>query len=265
YLGVQLLQRTTRKVSLTATGAAFHDRCLAILADLEEAELAITQLQAEPRGELRINAPLSFGELYVGPAIADFMAQYPQLRVQLTLEDRFIDPLAEGFDMVVRIAELSESPNLVVHTIAPAPRVLCAAPSYLDQQGTPQHPGELRQHACLHYGYLASGSTWKLIGPNGEQRVPIQSLLCSNNSEVLRQAAVKGLGIVLLPTFILANDLEAGHLQPILTDYAAPEIILSIIYPANRHLSTKVRLLREFLSDRFRELGLDQAYNLAAE
>ncbi|MGF1512877.1 MAG: LysR family transcriptional regulator [Elainellaceae cyanobacterium] len=253
-LGAQLLQRTTRKVSLTATGLAFYERCLGILADLEEAELAVMQLHDEPRGDLRINAPMSFGQLHVGPAIADFMAQYPQLCVQLTLEDRFVDPIAEGFDVVIRIAAPPESPSLVVHAIAPMPRLLCAAPAYLQQHGVPGHPRELRQHRCLHYGYLASGKAWQLTGPDGEHRVPVQSALCSNNGEVLHQAALKGLGIVLLPKFILKSESQAGRLQHILPDYAPPEAALSIIYPSNRHLSTKVRLLQDFLSDRFRDL-----------
>ncbi|MGF1538430.1 MAG: LysR family transcriptional regulator [Elainellaceae cyanobacterium] len=254
-LGAQLLQRTTRKVTVTATGLAFYERCLRILADLEEAELAVMQTQGEPQGDLRINAPMSFGQLHIGPAIADFMAQYPQLRVQLTLEDRFVDPIAEGFDVVVRIAAIPDATNLIIKAIAPVPRQLCAAPAYLERHGTPQTPEDLRQHRCLHYGYLATGQTWTLYGPDGAHRIPIRSIFCSNNGEVLHRAALKGLGIVLLPTFILQPDLQAGHLRPILTDYRLPQTVLSVVYPPNRHLSTKVQLLRDFLSDRFQALG----------
>ncbi|NEQ25682.1 MAG: LysR family transcriptional regulator, partial [Microcoleus sp. SIO2G3] len=163
-LGVQLLHRSTRVVAPTETGLAFHERCVEILASLEEAERSITQLQAEPRGRLRINAPMTFGTMHLAPALADFLVQYPDLEVQLTLNDRFIDPIEEGFDVTVRIAKPQEVGSLIVHLLTPAPRVLCAAPSYLKAHGTPTHPDELRHHSCLHYGQLAVESQWTLIG-----------------------------------------------------------------------------------------------------
>ena len=250
-LGVQLLHRSTRRVNPTETGLAFYQRCVAILADLQEAELAVTQLQDEPKGTLRVNAPMSFGTLHLSGAIADFVSQYPDLQVQITLEDRLVDPIAEGFDVIVRVAELPQSASLIAHTIAPVPRFLCAAPAYLAARGTPTHPDELRQHSCLHYGYLSSGNSWKLMGPDGEHTVAINGVLCSNNGEVLRDAACKGLGIALLPSFMLANALQSRQVQVVLADYHPQEIFLSVIYPVNRHLSTKVRLFSDFLQARF--------------
>lgn len=252
-LGVQLLQRSTRRVSPTETGLAFYDRCLTILTDLEEAEFAVSQLQAEPKGTLRINAPMSFGTLHLTPAVTDFLVKYPDLQVQLTLEDRFIDPIQEGFDLTVRIAVPPASAALIVHPLVLARRVLCAAPTYLQAHDVPLHPTELRQHSCLSYGHTPMGNQWKLIGPDGEHTVYINGVLCSNNGEVLREAAVKGLGITLLPTFIVGNDLNQGRLQTILSDYHPSEIYVCALYPANRHLSTKIQLFTRFLKARFSE------------
>ena len=249
-LGVQLLVRTTRSASPTENGQAYYERCVAILADLEEADLAVTRLQAEPRGMLRVNAPMSFGTLHLGAAIADFMKKYPALHIQLILSDQQIDPVQEGFDVTLRIAELASS-SLVARKIAPARRVICAAPAYLAQRGTPQHPNDLRDHDCLAYGHLATGNQWKLTGTDGNHWIRIPWTLCSNNAEVLCAAAVRGQGIALLPTFIAGADLQEGSLRSILTDYAAPEISIYAIYPETRHLSVKVRVFIDFLIDRF--------------
>jgi len=250
-LGVQLLHRSTRVVTPTESGLAFHERCVEILASLEEAERSITQLQAEPRGRLRVNAPMTFGTMHLAPALADFLVQYPDLQVQLTLNDRFVDPIEEGFDVTVRIAKPQEVASLIVHPLTLAPRVLCAAPSYLEANGTPTHLDELRHHSCLHYGQLAVESQWTLIGSEGEQTISVAGALCSNNGEVLRDAAVRGLGITLLPTFVVEPELQQGTLQRVLPEYHPPELSISVIYPVNRHLSTKVRLLVHFLQERF--------------
>lgn len=247
-LGVQLLHRTTRKVTPTDTGIAFYERCVAILADLEEAELAVAQLNEEPKGTLRINAPMSFGTLHLAPILADFLVQYPDLRVELALSDRIIDPIEEGFDITVRIARSVGSPSLIAHELAAVPMVLCGAPGYLKQRSAPTHPQDLKHHACLHYGHMASTYYWHLTGPDGEHSIKIQGPLCSNNGEVLRDAAVKGLGLTLLPAFIVGAELQQKTLLPVLEAYQAPEISIWILYPVNRHLSTKVKLFTEFLS-----------------
>jgi DNA-binding transcriptional LysR family regulator len=250
-LGVQLLYRSTRRVSPTETGLAFYERCVSILADLQEAELAVSQLHTEPKGILKVNAPMSFGTLHLAPAIADFMVQYPDVRLQVTLDDRFVDPIEEGFDAIIRIAEPPTAASLVVHPITKAKRVICAAPSYLAKYNTPTHPLELRDRSCLHYGYLATGNQWKLIGTDGEYTVPVHGVLCSNNGEMLREAAIKGLGIALLPTFIVGEDIQQGTLTTILSDYSPPEISICIVYPINRHLSIKMRVFTDFLQQRF--------------
>jgi DNA-binding transcriptional LysR family regulator len=246
-LKVQLLHRTTRKVTPTPSGLAFYERCVGILADLEEAELAVSTLQTEPRGQLRVNAPMSFGTLYLGPAIAEFLQHYPDLHVELSLSDRFIDPIDEGFDVTIRIAQPPESPSLIVHELCRVPVILCAASGYLAARGTPQTPSDLAAHACLPYGHLATDNQWTLVGPDGEHKMTVRGPLCSNNGEPLRAAVLRGLGITLLPRFLIEAELRSGGLQWVMPTYAAPAISVCLLYPVNRHLSAKVRLLTEFL------------------
>jgi DNA-binding transcriptional LysR family regulator len=250
-LRVQLLQRSTRVVSPTETGLVFYDRCVEILSSVEEAERSITRLHTEPRGRLRVNAPMTFGTMYLAPAIADFLAQYPDLQIQLTLNDRFIDPIEEGFDLTVRIAEPQPISSLLVQPLAPAKRVLCATPAYLEARGTPIHPTELRSHSCLHYGQIAIENRWVLTGVDGNCTVMVRGALCSNNGEVLRDGAIRGLGIVLLPKFIVESALQQGMLQIVLPDYHPSELAIEVLYPVNRHLSPKIRFLVDFLRERF--------------
>lgn len=251
HLGVQLLYRTTRQVTPTDNGRAFYERCIDILSSLEEAELAVSQQHTEPKGTLKINAPMSFGISSLGSKIAEFMTHYTDIKIQLTLEDRFVDPISEGYDLLIRIGSPPKSPSLVAHPLAVIPRVICAAPSYLKAKGIPQNAHELRKYSCLHYGYLSTGYQWQFTNQGREERVAIDGVFCSNNGEVLRDAAVKGLGIVMLPSFIVEQEIKRGELQVILPNYQSPELTLSVIYPVNRHLSTKVQLFTQFLQECF--------------
>ena len=250
-LKVQLLQRSTRQVNPTPTGLAYYERCIDILAEVEAVEMAVSQLQSEPKGTLKINAPMSFGTLYLGKAIAEFITQYPDLQVQLTLDDRFIDPIAEGYDITIRIARAQPSPSLVIKAIAPVKRLLCAAPSYLEQHGIPQHPNELIDRSCLHYGHIVAGNQWLLSNGEQDERVTVKGALCSNNGEILKDAAVRGLGIAMLPTFIIQSELDNGRLAIVLPDYHPPAIDLCLVYPLNRHTNTKVKLFSEFFERKF--------------
>lgn len=256
-LAVQLLQRTTRQVTPTPTGIAFYDRCVAILADLAEAELAVSQLQTEPKGQLRINAPMTFGTRCLSPAIAQFLQQYPELQVELSLSDRFIDPIDEGFDVTIRIAKPPQSASLIVQEVFPAPVILCAAPRYLATQGIPTNLNELPQHNCLAYGHIATDKYWILTDPDSkEHRIVIRGAICANNGEVLRDAAVQGLGITLLPQFIIHEDIKQGRLQQILPEFVGLPISACVLYPVNRHLSTKVRLFVDFLVNSLQDTAL---------
>jgi DNA-binding transcriptional LysR family regulator len=249
-LGVQLLVRTTRSAAPTENGRAYYERAIAILADLDEADRAVTSLHAEPRGLLRVNAPMSFGTLQLGPAVVAFMDKYPELQIQLTLSDQQLDAVQEGFDVTLRIAELAAS-SLIARRLLGVPRVFCASPDYITRRGAPAHPKDLKSHDCLTYGFLATGSQWKLIGADGEHFVSVPWTLCANNAEVLKEAALAGRGVALLPTFIAGTALDDGTLVPVLGAYQAPEIALYAIYPPTRHLSSKVRLFIDFLVARF--------------
>jgi DNA-binding transcriptional LysR family regulator len=175
-----------------------------------------------------------------------------------------IDPVQEGFDVTVRIADLPSS-SLIARKIAPALPVACASPAYLAQHGTPLHPRDLRQHRCLAYGQITTGNTWKLTGADGEHVIQLPWTLCANNGEVLRDAAVSGLGITLLPTFIVGPDLDRGRLQPILMDYRAHDLSIYAIYPPTKHLSSKVRLFIDFLVERFGRPGWDTCLETGRE
>jgi DNA-binding transcriptional LysR family regulator len=249
-LGVQLLNRTTRHASPNENGQAYFERALGILAELDAADHAVSRAQATPRGLLRVNAPMSFGTLQLGPAIADFMALYPELRIYLVLSDEQIDPVQGGYDVTLRIADL-ESSSLIARKILAIDRAICAAPDYLEEHGTPKHPNELRSHALLTYGFLLTGNQWKLTSPDGDHWVQPEWTLCANNAEVLRDAAIAGRGIALLPTFIAGDALREGALQRFLEGYQAPPLHLYAIYPPTRHLAVKVRLFIDFLVERF--------------
>jgi len=251
HLGVHLLNRTTRTVAATPAGLAFYERARTILGDLAEAEACIRDDQDEPRGELKINAPMSLGTMHLGPALTDFMVRYPKISIELVLDDRFVNPVAEGFDVTVRIAEQAEISSLIDHHIVEVKRVICAAPELLKRVGEPRRPRDLADLPCLHYGHLPTGKTWRLVGPDGAVDTRVNGVLCSNNGEVLRDAAVKGLGMAKLPTFIVGSELRAGRLVSVLREYRAPSIFLTVLYPPNRHLSARIRLLVDFLYERF--------------
>lgn len=249
-LGARLLDRTTRRVTPTEAGLAYFERCNAILAQVEETEAQVSRLHDEPRGVLRVNAPMSFGTMYLGDAIADFMAQYAALKVELTLTDRFIDPLEEGVDVTVRIGALQDS-SLIARRIAPARIILVASPAYLKEHGSPETPADLVQHRCLSYGHSVSMQRWQLSSGGETMSVPIESHLCSNNGEVLCAAAEKGLGIAKLPTFIIGGALKAGCLVEVLPDYRPAEGVIHALYAPNRYLAAKSRVFIDFLVKRF--------------
>ena len=220
--GVQLLNRTTRRVAPTASGKALYERARRLLDDLAETEAGVRDSHSEPVGDLRLNAPMSFGTMHLSPAIADFMALHPNIRVSLTLNDRMVDIVDEGYDLTIRIAEPQEDVDMVDHRIVAIKRVLCASPDYIAAKGAPGHPQDLQTMSCLHYGNLPTGNSWRL-------------------------------GIALLPTFIVGQELQSGRLVTILPDYPPSPLTLCAIYPPSRHLSTKIRLFTDFLIERFGE------------
>jgi DNA-binding transcriptional LysR family regulator len=249
-LGARLLNRTTRKLSLTEIGAAFYESCARILQEAREAELLVGRLHAEPRGVLRLTAPVAFGTLHVAPALPQFLAQYPDVRIDLTIGDRQLDLADEGLDLAIRIARVLPE-NLVARRLAPINRVVCAAPAYFERHGTPRRPQDLSRHNCLVYTHANPDSQWRFRSEEGEAVVTVKGNLTLNDDEALWQATLGGLGIALLPTFIVGNDLQSGRLQAVLTEHVPTERNLHALYLPNRHLSAKVRVFIDFLVARF--------------
>jgi DNA-binding transcriptional LysR family regulator len=250
HLGVRLLDRTTRRVTPTEAGRAYHERVAAILADLEETEAAVSRLHDEPKGLLRVNAPMSFGTLYLSSAIADFMVAYPDLKVEAILNDRFIDPLEEGVDVTVRIGVLSDS-SLIARKLAPARRVVVASPAYLKAHGTPCVPDDLIRHRALNFGHFFGAQRWHLQHGEAVEAAPIDTALSSNNGDILRCAALLGNGIALLPTFLVGPDIAAGRLSIVLPDYPPVDLAIYALYAPNRYLAAKTRVFVDFLAARF--------------
>lgn len=250
-LGTQLLQRSTRSVTPTETGLAFYDRCRQILSDVEEAMASVRDLQDRPAGNLRVNAPMSFGTRHLAPVVAEFMARYPDVHVELVLSDRFVDAIEEGFDLTLRIAEPNYQTSLINREIVPIRRVLCASPDYIRDVGEIDTPAQLKKLRCLQYGYSGALSQWRLRGSGGERAYNINCVMWSNNGDVLEAAALAGQGIALLPSFIVGDELQAGTLCSVLTEYSPIGLMLSAVYPRHRHLSAKVRLFVTLLEERF--------------
>lgn len=253
-LGARLLNRTTRRLSLTEVGRAYYERSRQVLADIEEADRAVSDLQVAPRGILKLNAPFSFGLRHLAPALADYLATYPEVTVDVTLNDRYIDLLAEGVDLALRIGQLADS-SLVARRLGEIRIVLCAAPDYLERRGTPRAPKDLADHDCLEYTYASTPREWHFATVDGRHEVVrITGRLLCNNGDILRTAALAGSGVARLPTFIVGEDLSAGRLVPIaLSGYEPPSVALYAVYPPGRHLSPKVRSFIDFLAKRFGE------------
>ncbi|NWB29208.1 LysR family transcriptional regulator [Pseudomonas gingeri] len=245
-IGVQLLLRTTRSLHLTEAGAEYFEAARELLASLDEAEQRARDGIGELRGVLRVNAPMSFGLRRLGPLIPVFHQQHPNVELQLVLSDQQVDPVKGGFDVTIRIASLPDS-SMVANLLAPAPRIMVASPSYLERAGTPATPRELSAHQCLNYGYLQSGVSLQLSNGKETQRVTVTGPLHANNGDLLAQAAEAGMGIALLPDFIVEDALAAGRLVPVLCEWQAPPISINAVYASARRVPQKTRAFIDFL------------------
>ena len=250
-LGVRLFHRTTRSLSLTEAGRGYFERTSRILADLQEADLAVSQLQAAPRGLLRVSAPMSFGFLHLAPALPEFFREHPEVSADVTMSDRFVDLIDEGFDIAVRIGVLEDS-ALIARRLAPIRLAICASPAYLAAHGTPLVPDDLKSHECLTNSNMASSREWRLRSPDGHPlTIEVSGRLSCNNGDALRVSAVEGMGVIIMPTFIIGADVKAGRLVRVLQDFVPADIALYAVYPPTRHLSPKVRAFVDFLAARF--------------
>lgn len=250
-LGVRLLHRTTRRLSLTAEGEVFHARCKELLAGVAEAETEVTAGADEAVGLLRLNVPVSFGLLHLAALWPAFLQQHPKVTLEVTLADRIVDLVDEGYDLAVRIARLPAS-SLVSRRIGSTRLVLCASPEYLRRHGTPAHPDDIARHTVFSYTLLASGDTWSFDGPEGPVSVKVTPVMRSNSGDTCCAAALAHQGIVLQPSFMVGTHLRSGALVEVLPAYRSLELGIYAVYPSRRHLQPRVRALIDFLVQAFR-------------
>jgi DNA-binding transcriptional LysR family regulator len=253
-LGIRLLHRTTRRVSLTPGGQTFYERSKDLLAELEAAEQEATSRSDAVRGLLRINAPFTFGILHLAPLWGRFRAQHPQLTLDVTLADRLVDLVEEGYDMAVRIAALPSS-SLVSRRLATTTMAVCASPGYLLRHSTPLHPADLVQHQVIAYSYLATKDEWHFNGPHGPVSVRTRPWMHTNNGDTCRAAALADQGIILQPRFLVGDDLAARRLVELMPEYRVPEVGIYAVYPSRKNVPAKVRVMIDFLAGQLAEAG----------
>jgi LysR family transcriptional regulator, regulator for bpeEF and oprC len=247
-LGIRLFHRTTRSLSLTPDGTVYFERGLRILADLDDVELELSQTQSMPKGILRVDLSTAFGRIHIAPALAEFVSQYPELQVKVSLSDRIIDLIEEGIDVAVRVGSSPES-RLIAYPLAKAPFVVCAAPSYLKQYGEPQTPEDLTQHNCINFIYPKSGRffEWQFQHDGIAFEVLTSGNLAFDSTEAVLEAAIAGAGLIQVHDYIAGAAIEQGKLVPLLESYKAEGKPISVVYPQKRHLSIKVRVFVEFV------------------
>ena len=250
-LQTRLLNRTTRKLSLTEGGHAFYERCVQVLVDLEEAEQAAAQTSLVPRGTIKLTCGQSFGLLYLAPAMAEFLERYPEVKFDVSLSDRVVDLVEEGFDLGVRIGALGPA-NLIARKLGETKLIACASRAYLEKHGTPRVPEDLGKHNCVTYAYVPDSNVWRFRDPEGvEQAVTVSGNLHANNGDLLTQAAVNGIGIVYEPDFIVGPALAARQVVRLLEGWEPAPLGIYAVYASRKHLSAKVRAFVDFMSARF--------------
>lgn len=251
-LGVRLLNRTTRRLSLTEAGAELFAASQGALERIAEAEGAITRLQREPRGTLKVNAPMSFGILELAPALPEFLRRHPDIQVDLRMDDRQVDLVEEGFDVGVRITQRMTPSSLVARRLATCRQWVCAAPSYLAEHGVPETPEDLSAHNCILYQYASAANVWRFRARGGREiAVAVTGNLRANNGIAEREAALRGVGILLTPSFYVGEELRSGRLVRLLSEYSLPELGLHVVYLKRSHVPPKVRVFVEFLARHF--------------
>ena len=251
HLDTRLLNRTTRRISLTEPGRAFHTRCVQLLFDVEEAELSARAGRERPRGTLRVTCPVNFGLHHIAPLLAPFLKKHPDVRIDVSLSDRMVDIVDEGFDLAIRIGE-SRSTSVIARKLGESRLMVCAAPAYLKKHGTPKTPAQLSEHNCLVYEYLNPRNEWRFSGKDGaEHKVRIAGNMQTNNGDMLARAAAQGVGICCEPDFIVAPWLADGSLVRVLPGFEAGVTAIHAVYPSRRHLSAKVRAFVDMLAAAF--------------
>jgi DNA-binding transcriptional LysR family regulator len=256
-LGVRLLNRTTRKVSLTEEGAQFYQRCIRILAEVAEVENLATSFQQAPRGHLRLNTDVTLARV-VAPVVSEYVLRYPEVSVELIMTDKISDLVEGKFDLAIHTGSAFDS-SLIQRRLGKAQRVVCASPIYLALRGTPRIPEDLAEHNCLIVGNSSRANRWRFTSGTSEHEIEVAGNLGSNSIEAIRAAALKGQGICLLPLLSVAEDLKTGRLLCLLPDYAAAEAPIQALYLGGRHLSARVRTFLDFVAKRMREADINRS------
>ena len=251
-LGVRLIQRTTRKLSLTEEGEVFYARCKEILAGLVEAEAEISLRTGQAVGQIKISAPVSFGILHMASLWGVFISQQPKISLDITLSDRVVDLVEEGIDVAIRIGRLPSS-TMISRKLATTRMVLCASPAYLRRTGKPKKLADLTDHAVLAFSYWTEGEEWQFEGPFGTESVKVKPRMHTNSGDTCRGGAIENQGIILQPTFLVGTDLQSGALVEVLSQYRSIELGIYAVYSSRKHISPKIRLLIDFLVDWFKQ------------
>lgn len=250
HLGVRLLNRTTRRQHLTEVGSLFYERSRNILAEVESAEALAAETRAVPRGRLRVSAPVTFGINALAPKLPEYLKAYPEVSIDLSLSNRLVDLIDEGYDAIFRVGELSDS-GLIARRLDPYRLIICAAPRYLESRGTPRTPGDLVDHECLIFSHTRLRTHWAFEGPDGYVDVPISGRLTVDSGEALLQAAVAGLGIIFQPLELIRASIESGQLVPILPEYKIPTRPLHVLYAPDRRITPKLRSFLDYVVAEF--------------
>lgn len=257
HLGTRLFNRTTRSLRLTEVGASYLDRCQQVLEDVEEMEAAVTHLQTEPRGVLKISAPHVIGTTHVAPALAEFLKLHPDLSVDIILQGNMSDLVDEGIDMAIHLGGIEDT-SMIARKLASSPLAVCGSPAYFEQYGIPLTPEDLVNHSCLVNWSIPPRDQWVFKGPSGDIMIKVTGRILTNVADPIRVAAIQGLGLVMLPRYIVGKDIEKGKLQAVLEDYELSPLEIHVVYPHRKYLSAKVRKFLDFLQEWLpQRIGID--------
>ncbi|NJO93587.1 MAG: LysR family transcriptional regulator [Hydrococcus sp. RM1_1_31] len=256
-LNTQLLNRSTRSITLTLQGQKYYDKVVQILQDIEEADLCVMEQGEIPHGTLRVSLPVTFGRLHIAPILSDFLTQYPEVKLDLQLSDGLANLVESDLDVVIRIGNLDRSnPNLIVRKLAAYNRYVCGSPTYFKQYGKPNHPNDLMNHNCLLFAYSTTHQIWRFRRETEVCEVKVSGSVVANHSEMLRQLCLDGIGSILMPTWLIGEDIQAGRLQAVLTDFQIspqtdPDTRIYALYLPSRKYSQRVRVFIDFLIEQF--------------
>jgi DNA-binding transcriptional LysR family regulator len=254
-LGVRLLNRSTRKVSLTEIGKAYYERCMHILADMDEADSAVHAMHANPSGVLRLNVSISI-PFFVAPVIAEFTSLYPDVSVNMTMTDRMVDLVEEGIDLAITTMPVPNS-NLVMRRVGSFRLLVCGSPDYFTRHGVPRDLDDLKNHNCMKYTFSTWGSEWRFKSSDGYRAIQVTGNMEANSANALRLAAKLGQGLILVPDFLVRSDIKAGKLVSVLDEYSCPEMAINAVYPHRQHLATNVRSFLDLVTKHFHAADLE--------